>query len=298
MNKMQYFRDLCSHEIRMDFGSGCLLKGFEAMYLATGEACFREALLQAAKGIAGMDAAAVAPEHLHAAKALFFAMDEDEALRDAAVRLMQSSQPMPEDAHLKAAYMILPFAMAYEMKLHGMEKVAQVAGCFRALRRTRWNQAENVYGQPSCKGDSAPCLRAHGWMLLALIDAIEACSEQLYEHYRALVDLLREGLQGLLQHCCEDGLIPHRAGEAQGDAAASLMAAYCLFKAVRLGLVDPERYLPIARRCLSALEEKQLPGTPAEDGYGPDSRVLDALAMMACAESMMTADQFTGGSHV
>ena len=77
-------------------------------------------------------------------------------------------------------------------------------------------------------------------MLLALTDAISLCSDQLYEHWRALVDLYRAGLKAAL------------SAEAKEPETAAMLV-YALHEGVRLGLIDPERYLPMADRRIEAL---------------------------------------------
>lgn len=275
--------------------TGCLLKGCAALGQASGDEEFLRVLDAAAVKLAAMEIPqnTPLPEAVHCGKVLIQVLqrEEPDVLRPLIDKLMRAHAPIGAASHIKEAYMQLPFSMAYEMQLHGMEKVAQVVNCFRLLRAERWDDDLCLYAPVA--GKSAGCLRANGWMLMALVDGIEVCSEQLYEHYRALVDLLREGVRGALRHVGDDGLLPHRAGDDQGDAMASMMMAYCLLKAVRLGLIDPERYLPAARSICRKVQT--LPQVDEE--HVPAPALLDGLRMLVCAEKMMTAGQFSGGCH-
>ena len=172
------------------------------------------------------------------AGALFFALErtgEDkyrEALRR--VRTALDAQ-LAEEFALSAACDVLPFCMAYEMKLNRMEKVGATAAMFRRVHERLWDARLHRHGVT---------LQEEGWFLLALTDAIAACSDQLYEHWRALVDIYRETLRGILP----------ALAEAEAQPLALLLHA--LLTGVEMGLIDPERYLPLARKGIAALRAK------------------------------------------
>ena len=67
-------------------------------------------------------------------------------------------------------------------------------------------------------------------------DIWEFVHERLYEHYRALADMFLEAARGLISH----------------ETEANPMAADALLKGVRLGLLDEEKYLPIALKMKEA----------------------------------------------
>lgn len=169
------------------------------------------------------------------AKALFFALDatDDDKYRQALQRVMAELDAQPQElSDLPAACEMLAFRMAYEMKLNRMERVGQTAAMFRSLHRRLWNAKA---------GRHDASLREEAWFLMALMDAVESCSDQLYEHWRALVDIYRETLSGVL--CA--------AAEADPQTLALLM--YALLRGVQRGLIDPERYLPVACKGIAAL---------------------------------------------
>ncbi len=73
-----------------------------------------------------------------------------------------------------------------------------------------------------------------GLYMAALADTLEHMNIQLYEHYRVLADLLLEGARNALP-------------------ITDARVLYAVLKGVRLGLLDPEKYLPAARRAFDAL---------------------------------------------
>lgn len=171
------------------------------------------------------------------AKALFFALEKtgNEKYSAALHKTMESLDMSPESiGSLRAAYDTLPFRMAYEMKLNRMERVGQTASMFRHVHKQLWNVGT---------GRHDASLYEEAWFLIALMDAVESCSDQLYEHWRTLVDIYRMTLSGVL---CE-------IKDADPQTAALLV--YALLRGVQQGVIDPERYLPIAYSCFSSLRE-------------------------------------------
>lgn len=170
------------------------------------------------------------------AKALFFALDQtgDEKYRQALQQVMASLDAQADGTlSLSAACQTLPFRMAYEMKLNRMERVGQTAAMFRSVHQRLWNKKE---------GRHNASLREEAWFLMALMDAVETCSDQLYEHWRALVDIYRQTLTGVLR------------AMAEADPKTQALLLYALLRGVRRGLIDPERYLPVARKGMQALQ--------------------------------------------
>lgn len=80
--------------------------------------------------------------------------------------------------------------------------------------------------------------RAHdGMYMAALADTLECMEKQIYEHYRAVADLLLEAAQSWFQ------------SEPKADA----LAVYAVLKGVRLGLLDEEKYMPPALKAFGEL---------------------------------------------
>ena len=108
-------------------------------------------------------------------------------------------------------------------------------------------------------------------LLAALIDCIDFCSQELYEHWRALVDLFREAVRGLMPYQDKiTGLFRFHAGQAAEDAVpdmqGSALAAYALLKGARLSVLNPEWYLPLSRKALAGLAEQPLRAGGSDEG--------------------------------
>lgn len=216
MDIKQWFKDyLAKNAPCQSGGEDGTLRAAVDMYKVTGEDDFREFVLEHA----------TCPD-AHADQELFFLWEQtgEENDRQAIEQRMQQIREAGAPADGKAIYTAGPFWMAYEMKCGGMEKVAQVVQMFR-------NVHDNGM-QPDC------------WQLLALADAIAWCREELYEHYRALIDMFRAELAAVLQN--------------KADEEAALLSC-ALLKAVRLGIINPEKYLPVGKRLFESMQQ------PSED---------------------------------
>lgn len=313
--------EACRHD-----GSGCVLKGCIDLYGATGDAAYRDAVLRLLEARLAPDGSVsgLGPHDvggMSIGRALFFALDEtgDERYRRAIERLMQRLREQSSAACgslpvrsgqscLEWLYATQPFAMQYEMRFGGMEHVGDVARAFKTARSLLFDGDKGLY-HAACDAAQSPAdgetglregysLRETGFLLMALIDCIELCSEQLYEHYRAMIDIFREAMRGLLRwQDGETGLFAERidrAGEGQPEVCGSAMAAYALLKAVRLGVLDEEKYMPIARRVLGALaaHTPQVRGGAQECGPGlPDDGLCTGVFMMVCSEALLAGKE-------
>ena len=296
--KYQHYKTYWNYE------DGCVLKAAVDLYKATGDADYRQFVLDYVSlyvkedgSIPNYEMSQYNSDSINAGKALFFALEEtgDARYRKAIEFHMQRlrehprcqcgsfwhKQLYPNQVWLDGLFMVEPFYMEYEMKFGGMEKVADIVRQFRNVRQHLWNgekglnyhawdESRQMFWADKETGLSANFwLRSTGWYLMALVDTIGNCREELYEHYRALVDIFRESLTGLLRYQAEDGLfyqvIDHP--EAEGnytETSGSSMVAYALMKGVRLGILDPEKYLPIGQKVFEAIVNTKM--KPEEDG--------------------------------
>lgn len=209
-----------------------VLMGAVAMYRATGKTFYRDYVLEKLR-------ACVAENRLDGmGMVLLFGMEEtgEECFRSGIEQL--ALRPVCVE-RLADAYGELPFRMAYEMKLNRMAWVSRVAEQYQSLRSRLFDKETGLYLAAEGSGFSPA---ATGWYLAALVDGIEACEQQLYEHWRTLVNLFREALRGMLQ-----------SGSASG---AEALVVYAIRKGVRLGIIDPERYLPAADKLAKTMNEQ------------------------------------------
>lgn len=299
-----YLANYTPYKTYWNYEDGCILKACTDLYRATGDGDFRRFVLDYVSRYVAEDGTIPNYEmrqynsdSINAGKALFFALEEtgEERYRKAIEFHMQRlrehprcqcgsfwhKQLYPNQIWLDGLYMVEPFYMAYEMKFGGMEKVGDVVLQFKNVRKHLWNakkglnyhaydETKTMFWADRESGCSANFwLRSTGWYLMALADTIDACREELYEHYRTLVDIFRESLAGVLRYQAADGLfyqvIDHPMAKGNyTETSGSAMIAYALMKGVRLGILDPEKYLPIGKRVFEALAETKL--VPEEDG--------------------------------
>lgn len=282
-----------------NYEDGCVLKGCIDLYHATGDEDYRSFVLRYLENyvqqdgtISNYDTAKHSIDSFNCGKALFFALDEtgDERYRRAIdfhmERLKQHprcecgsfwhKENYPNQVWLDGLYMAQPFYMGYEARFDGMAEIQDVISQFKTVRRHLWNQEkglnyhawDEVKIQPWCSKETGCSanfwLRSTGWYLMALIDCIDLCPEMLYEHYRALVDLFRESMRGVLRYqdpesklfyqVIDQADLPGNYTETSGSA----MIAYSLLKAVRLGVMNEEKYLPMAEKIMEALMQRKL----------------------------------------
>lgn len=194
----------------------CGLAGYMALYAATGDEGHKRMADRLLQNAAPAD-------QLHPAWArLLFA--DAENWKETIEQVAQRGLLTP--VRLEEAFDTLPFRMAYEMKLNRMAWVNRVAEDFSNLHQRLFDEKTGLH---CAAEDESFCAESTGWFLMALVECIDICDQQLYEHWRCLVDIFRETLRGIL-----------RSGRVEG---AELHLAYCILKAVRMGLIDGERYL-------------------------------------------------------
>jgi len=299
-----YLKEYTPYKTDWNYEDGCILKACIDLFRATGEETYRQFVLTYLERFVGADGSIPSFDtqeyntaSINSGKALFFALEQtgEEKWRKAIEFHMQRlrehprcdcgsfwhKENYPGQVFLDGLYKALPFYMAYEMQFGGMEKVADVVLQFRNVRRFMWDaqtglnrhgwdeKRQQRWAEPETGLSAGAYLRAEGWYLMALVDTIEICSNQLYEHWRALVDLFRESLAGMLRYETAEHLFLQSPDhpEAEGNYAetsGSAMIAYAVLKGVRLGLLDPEKYGPIGRRIFEAVRDHKL--VREEDG--------------------------------
>lgn len=297
-----------------NYEDGCVLKGCADLYRATGEESYRRFVLDYLQSFVQPDGSIPNYEmrqynidSINCGKALFFGLDEtgDARYRQAIEFHMQRLREhprcecgnfwhksiYPNQIWLDGLYMAQPFYMAYEMRFGGMANVSDITRQFANVRKYLWNAEkglhyhacdcarEQPWANPQTGCSPNFWLRSIGWHLMALVDCVELCTETLYEHRQALVELLREALRGVLAYQdARTGLLYQVVDhpEAEGnylETSGSAMVAYTLMKAARLGAINPEKYAPIGRAMLEHLVSEKL-----KDGHLTDICAVAGLS--------------------
>ena len=228
----QYLQTYQPYKTYWNYEDGCVLKGLVDLYRATGEAAYRDYVLDYLDGVISpegeittfpMDKYNI--DSINCGKALFFALDEtgDARYRKAAdfeIERLKThprcacgnywhKEIYPEQIWLDGLYMAQPFRVEYDMRFGGKKDAKDVASQFLNVRKYLYNPEKGLYYhacdlarvQPWAD-KSTGCspnfwLRSMGWYLMALIDCIDAMDVQLYEHWRALADLFVEAVRGI-----------------------------------------------------------------------------------------------------
>ena len=290
---------------RWCYEDGCVLIGSIALYRATGDAMWRDYVLnwldhavEADGSIPGYITKQYSIDDILCGRALFFALDEtgEEKYRKALAFHMTRleghprcpcgsfwhKENYPNQVWLDGLYMAQPFYTEYEHRFDKDARMSDIVMQFRNVRAHMWNSEKklNYHGwdeslqQPWCNkttGLSANFwLRSTGWYLMALVDCISLCNEQIYEHYRALVDIFRESLDGVLTWQDADSKLFYQVidqADTEGnylETSGSAMIACAIMKGVRIGVLDAEKYLPMGREIYEALVTERLKA--GEDG--------------------------------
>jgi len=288
-----------------NYEDGCVLKGCIDLYRATGDALYRDFVMNYLETyvtpegeIPNYEMRQYNIDSINSGKALFFGLEEtgDERYRKAIEFHMQRlrehprckcgnfwhKETYPNQIWLDGLYMAQPFYMAYEMQMDKMAKVSDITSQFKNVRKWLYNEEKGLnyhaYDeakiQPWCDKETGLSpnfwLRSTGWYLMALVDCIELCREELYEHYRALVDIFRESIRGVLQYQDADSGLFYQVidrADVEGnylETSGSAMIAYALMKGVRLGVLNPEKYLSLGKKAFEGLMKDKL--EQGEDG--------------------------------
>ncbi len=301
----QFLEGYVPYKQYWNYEDGCVLKGCMDLYRATGDSLYRDfvvAYCQERVGpfgsIFNFDYREYSTDALNASKALFFALDEtgDARFRGAIEQSMERvrnhprcesgnffhKERYPRQVWLDGLYMLQPFYAEYETRFGGKAHIGDIVSQFKAVRAHLyveekglyvhgWDESRRQFWCDKESGRSAECwLRAMGWYLMALIDCIERIDEQLYEHRRALMDLFKEAVAGILPYADrESGLFRQVVDKKDLDGnytetSGTAMTAYAVLKGVRLKVLSAEKALPFGQRAFEGLVKEKL--LEKEDG--------------------------------
>lgn len=288
-----------------NYEDGCVLVGCIDLYAVTGEKKYRDFVVDYCDRFVGpfgsivnFDYRQYSTDSINASKALFFALDEtgDGRYRAAIEQSMERVRNCPRckcgnffhkeryawQVWLDGLYMLQPFYAAYEMRFGGKAQIGDIVNQFKNVRKNLyieetglyvhgWDESRAQFWCDKETGRSANYwLRSMGWYLMALIDCIDLIDEQLYEHRRALIDLFREAVAGILPYADEKSgmffqVIDRKDLEGNyTETSGTAMVAYAVLKGVRLGVLSEEKAKPFGIRAFEGLLREKL--TEKADG--------------------------------
>lgn len=243
----------------------------------------------------------------------------------------------PRQIWLDGVYMALPFYMEYETKYGGKEHYNDILNQVENVRKFLYDEEKTLYYHAYDEARVQPwadkvtgCspnfwLRSMGWYLMALVDIMDAMSEEIYEQYRRYQELLKEAVTGILKYQDADTKLFYQVidkadvADNYTETSGSAMIAYAILKGCRMCALSAEKYAPIGQEVLQALIRHKLLITDREAhltdicqvaGLGPgeardgsveyylsEPRVSDDSKgvgpfMMAYAQSLLYAQRF------
>ncbi len=303
-----FYKDLS--KVRLDkwnYEDGCILTAAIQLYEATGNQCFRDFVVEYMNlyidhegGIGFYKREDFNLDNIAPGRAVLFAYEQtgEEKYKKAAEILLSQlmEQPRitagnfwhkkiyPNQVWLDGLFMAQPFYMAYNTRYGGKDRYVDICGQFELGREKMFNrekglfyhgydESRSIFWADSETGCSANFwLRAIAWFLIATVDTMEEMDGRVYDHFRQLSDIYKEGIAGILGHRDkESGLFyqvvdhPEIAGNYI-ETSGSSMVASSILKACRLKVLLEEKYRHIGEEILEAVIEQKL-----EDGHLKDN---------------------------
>jgi unsaturated rhamnogalacturonyl hydrolase len=266
------------------YEDGCVLSGCEQLYKVTGEDEYKKTIIDYMNfyinndgTINTYDLKNYNIDNINSGKLLFFLYDEtgDEKYRKAIDTLMMQlkSHPRtksnnfwhkniyPNQIWLDGLYMAQPFYMAYETRYNKKENYNDIINQFKNVRKYIFNEDKQLYyhaydeakiqNWANKETGQSPnyWIRAMGWYLMALIDAMDVMSKEIFEHYKALEGLFKEAIRGILKYQDHESKLFYQLidkPDLEGnylETSGSSMIAYAILKGCRLGVLQNEKYL-------------------------------------------------------
>lgn len=287
-------------ENELCYEDGCVLLGVKALYEATQDKFYLDFIMKNVApfiskqgNILGYQFESFNLDNVNAGKILFFLYDETkeekyrraiETIMEKQVRVHPRTQEgnfwhkkiYPNQVWLDGLFMVQPFYMEYETRYNKQEHYADITNQFKNVRKYIFDEEKQLYYHAydesrtriwaDSKTGCSPnfWLRSMGWYLMALVDTYDSASDQIYEHYRVLKDLLKEAVKGVLQYQDEETKLfyqlidlPNQKGNYL-ETSGSIMIAYAILKGCRLDALLAEKYQHKAEEILDSIIENRL----------------------------------------
>ena len=295
-----YMNNFTSAKVdKWNYEDGCVLTGLIRMYELTKDDSYKNFVLNYLKKYINENGTinfyqkdAFHLDNVACGNALYFAYDVtgEEKYRIAIEELMDQlrKQPRtqagnfwhkdiyPNQVWLDGLYMSEVFYMSYETRFGGKEHYNDIITQFQNVRKFLYDAKSGLYYHAFDESRQAEWadketgtsanfwLRAMGWYMVALIDTMSVMEQPVYEYYRALGDLFKEALAGLLKYQDQEtGLFyqvidhPEEKGNYL-ETSGSAMIAYAMLRACRMKVILPEKYEENALHILQSIIDTKL----------------------------------------
>ena len=224
--------------------TGYILNGLRQLYEVTGEEKYRQYILQYAdenfiNNICN-DPEKEKLQKINVGKIAFllYEMTGMEKYKDLLETLAKEHLNF---MNAKGLYEVLPFQMEYETKFHNKAGYNDIVQQFIAMEK---NESPE-------------------WYAMALIDALEHMSIEIFEHYKSLQEIFKKTIKNI-----------------QINPDAKLQNAcigYAIVKACNMGILNPEKYSETGLRLIDGV---------IDDPLLWDDDMSAGILMMACAQSV------------
>lgn len=301
----QYLEHYQPYKTNWCYEDGCVLLGSQKLYEATKISKYRDFVLSFLDSrvlesgeIVKYEKEQYNIDSVNCSKALFFALEQTKEPRYRKAIEFQMQKLMehprcecgnfwhktiyPYQVWLDGLYMAQPFYAQYERDFGGEQRLSDIISQYQNVRKYLFDEKKGLYyhawdekrEQPWCDKQTGLShnfwLRAIGWHIMSMIDVIALIPQQLYEHYRAMEDLFREAIRGVMPYQDKaTGLfyqVVDHPENAQNytETSGSSMIAYALLKGCRLKVLDREKYLDKGRQMMDSLIKNELTGADGE----------------------------------
>lgn len=282
-----------------NYEDGCVLIGAWQLYEVTNDEQYRNFILNYVKQainedgtIKGFKENEYNLDFISTGRILFFAYEQtkQEKYKKATEVLMSqlNNQPRtksgnfwhkniyPNQVWLDGLYMAQPFYMTYDTKFGGKKHYNDIINQFKNVRKFLYDDKKGLYyhaydeAKVQIWADKETglspnfWLRSMGWYLMALIDTMDAMSEEVFDQYKLLEGLFKEAIRGILAYQDEETKLFYQVID-RGDikenyieTSGSAMIAYAILKGCYMEALSREKYGVIGEQIFNALIKEKL----------------------------------------
>lgn len=206
----------------------------------------------------------------------------------------------PYQIWLDGLYMGQPFYAKYDTVYGKKENYRDIQNQFANVRKYLYNPEDKLYVHAydekkvqvwaDKETGKSPhyWLRAIAWYLISLTDTYEEIDEMIYEVKESFIPLYKEALDGLLEYRDPKSrlffdlvALPELEGNYI-ETSGSILIAYSILKACRLGMIDKDTYQHIGLEMMQAIHDDylvenedgriELTNIVSVSGLGPDDK--------------------------
>lgn len=276
---------------KWQYDAGLCLKGFEAVYKESGDKKYYD-YIKAGMDYFVTDEGTIRTydpqvrniDHINNGKNLFYLYHETgEEKYKKAIELLASQfeiqprtpsgtfwhkQIYPNQVWLDGLFMGEPFGAQYAKEFNHSEKFDDVVMQFVNAERLTYeprcglyahacDESKEIFWADKHTGRSLNVWgRSVGWFCMALLDALDFIPEN-HSGRQTLIDLFNKAIGNVVKYQDNDGVwyqvLDNRRSDNYQESTCTCMFAYSLEKAIRLGYIDREEYMPYLKKAVDGI---------------------------------------------